>query len=153
MYTEQELNDLNRQIKRRWLMMLLPLLLMLALIVTALIIRSELMADLATLLLGGLMILSYETAIKPLLCYRRLLNGLLHGRNHELDCEYSRIDDEISLVEGVNYWAVTVICDDEKTPYERLFYLDAQKPRLQLAAGTPVHLVYHDRMLREIVPC
>lgn len=153
MYTEQELNDLNRQIKRRWLMMLLPLLLMLALIVTALIIRSELMADLATLLLGGLMIFSYETAIKPLLCYRRLLNGLLHGRNHELDCEYSRIDDEISLVEGVNYWAVTVICDDEKTPYERLFYLDAQKPRLQLAAGTPVHLVYHDRMLREIVPC
>lgn len=154
MYTEQELTLIRQQIKKRWLLMLIPVVLMLVLIVTGIIIRSEFLADAATLLLGISLIFGYDMTIKPLRCYERLIDGLLHGRTHTLDCEFGSMDEDVSLVEGVNYWGVTVVCYDEKNrPYDRLFYYDVQKPRLNIAAGTKVHLVFHDRMLGEIVPC
>ena len=76
---------------------------------------------------------------------------MLHGRIHELTCRYSHIDEEISLVDGVSYRAMTFITYDEKhKPFERMFYFDVQKPVPELPEGAEVLVVYHDHELADL---
>lgn len=151
MYQEQELLDIRSQQKRRWLILSIPALLLLVSLVASLILRQQVMTDVFTLLLGGLLIAGYDLGIKPLRCYERHLNNVLHGRIHELTCRYSHIDEEISLVDGVSYRAMTFITYDEKhKPFERMFYFDVQKPVPELPEGAEVRVVYHDHELADL---
>lgn len=150
MYTQQDLTDIRAQIKRRWLTLIPFAAVLLIAIIVFVILRQEPLTIAATILLGALLIAGYDLFIKPLRCYERMLNGVLNGPNHVMDDgAFAHLDEQISMVEGVAYYAMTVSCTDEKgKPAEHLYYLDAQKARPDFAVGTPLHIIYHDRTLR-----
>lgn len=161
MYTEQELTEIRLQQKRRWTALLVPSALMAAAIVAILVIRgmrqmpdapAEVAVDALTILIGITLLGGYFLLIKPLRCYERHINDLLHGRTHVFENgTFSQMEEDESLVDGVAYYAMTLHCLDEKQkPYERLFYWDVQKPRPQLADGDPVRVVYHDRFVGQL---
>ncbi len=152
MYTEQDLLSINKQLKTRWTLLGVIALLFVAGIVYSLIIRMEALTAGLTIVLGAILIFVFDLAIKPLHRYAALLRNLLHGRTRQLDCAYLHIDADISLVDGVKYYGMTVLQQDEDggDPFERLLYWDAQKPIPQLEQGEKLHIVYHDRMIASL---
>ena len=161
MYTEQDLTDIREQQKRRWIALTVPCVVMAIAAIAVLIIRgqrilddttAQIIVDVLSVLIAFLLIGGYGLMIKPLHCYEKHLNGLLHGITHEIDdCTFARLDQDISLVDGVRYYALTVTRLDEKQkPYEQLFYFDAEKDRPSYAEGTRLRIVYHDRAIGAI---
>lgn len=152
MYTEQDLLSIRKQLKTRWTILGVVALLFIAAIVYSLIIRVEALTAGLTIAMGAILIFTFDLALKPLHCYAALLDNLLHGRTRELDCTYHSIDADISLVDGVKYYGMSVLQQDEDggDPFERLLYWDAQKPIPQLNQGEKLHIVYHDRMIASL---
>ena len=147
MYREEDLTQVNAQIKRRWLVMALVSILLLAAIIASFIIRIEALTAGLSVLLGAFIIFMCDMMIKPLRCYATHLNNALHGRRREMTGAFISRDEDISLVDGVKYHAIHVSekveGDDEL--HERLFYFDVQVPFPQLKEGDRIHVVYHDR--------
>lgn len=151
MYTEQDLTAIRAQQKKRWGILAVPCLILVAVIVYSLFTRIEWLTSSATVLLGVLLIFFYEMTIRPLHCYEVHLFNCLHGRTRELDCTYHSIDADLSVVDGVKYYAMTLLQSDEKgDPFERMLYWDAQKPAPGFQPGDKLHVVYHDRMIAQI---
>ena len=151
MYTEQELTNIRNQQKKRWLILLIPCLILLAVIVYSLTIRLEWLTSAATVVIGVLLIFGYEMFIRPLHQYAVHMDNCLHGRTRELDCTYLGTDADLSLVDGVRFYAMSFQqLDDDGDPFERMLYWDAQKPVPALQSGDQLHIVYHDRMIAQL---
>lgn len=151
MYTEQELLSIHAQEKKRWSILGGISLLLAGGIVYSLVIRSEALTTGLSLLMGALLIFFYELTIKPLHCYAVLLNNILHGRTRQLDCTFLSADADVSVVDGVSYYALSLEqTDDDGDPFERMLYWDAQKPLPDLQGGEKLHIVYHDRMVADL---
>lgn len=161
MYTEQELTELRAQKKKRMLCLFIPAALIVIAMAAVLVIRSQramedtqaqIIVDVLTLLLGVLFIGGWGLFIKPLSCYERHIENLLHGRTHVCeDGTFSHLEEDESMVDGVAYYAMTLHClDEKKKPYERLFYYDALKPRPDFKEGEPLRVVYHDRFVGQV---
>lgn len=151
MYTMQDLTAIRAQQKKRLTVMLAPAVLLLGLIVYSVIIRLEWLTSAATVALGVLAIFGYDVLLKPLRCYERLVTDALQGRNHETTGAFDSISPDISVVDGVRYYAMTLIQQDEETgdSYERMLYYDADKPLPALAKGTQLKVRYHDRSITD----
>lgn len=153
MYTEQDLLSVHAQRKRRWLALGIPLAVLLAVIVVSLIFRVEWLTIAATLVGGVLLISGYDLLIKPLSDYAKHVDNMLHGRRREIDLAFANYSEDISLVDGVRYHAMTATDYDEKgKPYERLFYFDAEKEFPGFTAGEMLHIVFHDKEIAELTP-
>lgn len=151
MYTEQDLTAIRAQQKKRWGLLALPCLILVGVIVYSLTVRIQWLTIAATLLLGALFIFFFEMTIRPLHRYEIHLYNCLHGRTRELDCAYHSIDLDVSVVDGVKYYAMTLLQPDEKgDPFERMLYWDAQKPQPDLQPGDKLHIIYHDRMIAQL---
>ena len=161
MYTEQELQAVQAQQKRRWMAVGIPSVLMLIALIVVLVIRgnggmadtpAQITVDALTILIGVTLIAGWGLFIKPLHCYQRHIENLLHGRTHVCeDGTFCHLDEDESTVDGVSYYALTLNCLDEKQkPYERLFYYDVQKPRPDFKEGDPLRIVYHDRFIGQV---
>ena len=146
MYQEQELEVLEAQLKKRWLLTLIPIALLLAGIVVAIIQRNETAADVLSILLGSVLIFSWSMFLSPIRKYARYVDGMLHGRQREAEGDWKGIEEESSMVDGVRCHALYIVClDDKQKPYDRLFYLDAEKPKPSFREGQRVRVTYHDR--------
>ena len=151
MYTEQDLSAIQQQQNKRWIALLIPCVVLLCVLVYSLMIRVEWLTSAVTILVGAVLLFFYEMTIKPLHCYKKHIKNCLHGRKHELDCTYHSIDADISVVDGVRYYSMTVLQPDEKgDPFERLLYWDAEKPFPVLQGGEKLHILYHDRMVAQM---
>lgn len=151
MYTEQDLTAIRQQKSKRWMILGAFCLVLLAAIIYSLIIRSEALTAGLTILVGALLIFFYDLTIHPLHSYEVFLHNVLHGRTRELDCTYLSTDADISLVDGVKYYALSLQqLDDEGNPFERMLYWDALKPLPQVTPGDALHIVYHDRMVASL---
>lgn len=151
MYTENDLQAIMRQQWKRWIIMGIIGLAFMGGVVYSLVIRSEVMTSGLTLLMGALLIFFYDLTIRPLHCYACLLNSLLHGRTRELDCVFLSADADVSVVDGVEYFALNLQQkNDEGNTFERMLYWDAQKPLPPLTGGEQVHITYHDRMVANL---
>ena len=151
MYTEQELTDIQAQQKRRWVALLIPSVVLLGVVVTGFILRLEWLTEAASILLGVTLIAGWDLLIKPLHRYEIHLNNMLHGITHELEGDFGSFSPDISEVDGVRYYAMNLICLDEKQkPYDRLFYYDAEKPLPAFTTGEHIVVTYHDRELAAV---
>lgn len=152
MYTEKDLSAINSQQSKRWLVVGAICLVLIAGIVYSLIIRLEAFTSGLTIVLGIVLIFGYDLFIKPLHRYAVFLDNALHGRKHTVECTYQGMDADISLVDGVRYYSMTVLQQDEgeDEPFERFFYWDAQRPQPQAQPGDKLHVTYHDRMVTDL---
>lgn len=148
LYTEQDLNDIKAQQKKRWLVLGIPGALLLIGLIISLVVRIEWLTTLLTVLFGALLIAGYDLFIRPLHRYQKFLQEALHGRVRETECLYQSITPDAEPVDGVLCRTVTVIDhdhDDNEKPYERIFYFDVLKPFPDLTPGQKLHVVFHDR--------
>ena len=151
MYQEEELTALRRQIVQRQRLVIIPAVILAAGIAASAIRRSEGIAVALTILLGALLIFAWDLFLKPLRCYEKHMNQMLHGRLHEVEGIWGGMGEDISLVDGVRYHSVTLTCEDEPgKPYERLMYYDAEKERPAVFRGQRVRVTYSDRQIADI---
>lgn len=152
MYTDADFYAIDAQVKKRWGILSIPCVLLLAILVASLVLRIQWLTILCTLLCGGALIFFYDLFLKPLCCYRCLMRNILTGIRRETDAIFSSFSTEVAQVEGVDYYTMNVVCqDDEGEDYDRFFYFDIQKPFPPLKAGEPIRVIYHDRMVCDIV--
>jgi len=152
LYTEQDLTNIRQQQKKRWQLLCIPCAVLLAIIIVSLFIRVEWLTSGATILLGCSLVFFYSLTIRPLHCYEIHLYNALHGRTRELDGTFDSISPDVSVVDGVKYHSMSVFSpNDEGDMVERLFYWDMEKPFPALEKGAPVHVVYHDREVADLV--
>ncbi len=152
MYTEAEMEAVRGQQKRRWLVIGIPCAVFFALIVWGAVQRSYPMAAGATIALGLVLIAGWDLFIKPLHCYEKMLNQVLHGITHEAACTFTSLSEELSTVDGVVYRTMHVVCTDEDKgrPYDRMFYADAEKSWPEWAEGTPLCITFHGKTIAAV---
>ena len=151
MYTESDLQSVLAQRKRRWMILLIPIAVLTAVLIGSLVMRVEWLTSAATIVGGVMLIAGHDLFIKPLTDYAAHVNNMLHGRRREIDLPFAACSEDISLVDGVRYYALTATDYDEKgKPYERLFYYDAEKPFPDFAPGEMLHIVFHDKEIADI---
>ncbi|MBQ7848819.1 MAG: hypothetical protein IJ343_03770 [Clostridia bacterium] len=151
-FSEQDLTSLNAQINRRWGLIAIPCVLLLATLIASLIVRIEWITVACTILIGVILIAAGDLAIKPLSCYRRLLRNVLYGRVHEATLPFVAISEDINMVDGVPCRALTCTDYDGKNrPYERLFYFVALKPTPDFREGERVLVRHHDLIVADVI--
>lgn len=146
MYTENDLQAIQAQRRRRWIALLIPVAALAAVLVASLIVREEYLTIGATIAVGLLLIAGHDLFIRPLSAYANHVDSMLHGRRREIDLPFAGLAEDISMVDGVRCYALTVSDRDEKgKPCDRLFYYDAEKARPDFREGDMLHIVYHDK--------
>ncbi|MBQ8161737.1 MAG: hypothetical protein IJ083_13455 [Clostridia bacterium] len=151
MYRTEEIHQLSADIKKRWICLAVPLLLLLGIQIYSLTIRSEWLTDVTGVLLCVLFIFFFELTILPLIRYRRHVQDMLTGITHEIEGTFLSFDQEVSMVEGVRFRAMNVQCvDDLGKDYERMFYYDVEKPLPDFQNGDTLRIVYHDRQIASV---
>ena len=151
MYTENDLEAVLAQRKRRWTILLIPVAVLAAVMIGSLVARVQWLTQASTALGGALLIGGYDLFIKPLSAYATHVNNMLHGRTREVELPFAAISGDISLVDGVRYYAVTASDTDHKgKPCERLFYFDAEKQFPGFEPGEMLHIVFHDKEIASI---
>ncbi len=152
-YTESDYTSILAQKKKRWILLLIPIALLLVGVVVSFIFRIEWLTTACTILAGGALIAGYDFAIRPLRCYAKHLNDMLHGRTRECELAFIALSEDIDVVDGVACRSFTCSdIDGKNRPYERLFYFDAQKEFPKVAEGAMLHIVHHDLMVADIYP-
>ena len=152
MYTQQDLDNIREQRRKRWFALAIPSSILTAIIIATFVIRIEMATTLLSIVLVAMILFVYDMHIKPLTCYEKHLLNCLKGRTHTISATYVSRDEEISLIDGVKYYAVHVIDNDPENNFERLFYFDPEKPFPDVKEGDQLHIVYHDRELCEFTP-
>lgn len=151
MYTESDLQAVLGQRKRRWVALLIPVGLLAATLAVSVALRMQWLSIAATIAGGVLLIGGYDLLIKPLSAYATHVDNMLHGRKREIDLPFTSLSRDISLVDGVRYYAMSASAFDEKgKPYERLFYFDAEKDFPAFQPGEMLHIVFHDKEIASI---
>ncbi|MBQ2700898.1 MAG: hypothetical protein IJF65_07055 [Clostridia bacterium] len=150
MYTPNDLNAIETQLRRRIWAMGIPGGILLAGIVVSVLpsIRLQWLTVALTIALGVLIIFGYGMFLSPLCAYRDFLKNALYSPNHPLNVIFKSLKQDPCLRDGVVFYPMMVSegnPDDEED--DRLFYYDIQKPLPQLEPGTPLHIVYHDKSI------
>ncbi|MBE5769378.1 MAG: hypothetical protein E7333_07315 [Clostridiales bacterium] len=148
LYTQNDLQMIQRQKRQRIFLMLIPALVLLAGVIASLAIRVMWLTIVLTALLGAELIACQDLLIRPLTNYEKHLKNMLHGRTREVEGAFSRISEDITEVDGVDFHAVLLIEYDEKgRPYDRLVYFDAMKEFPEVQPGEQLRLLVHDKAI------
>jgi len=150
-YTEQDFTDIKQQIAKRWRIVAIPCAILLAVLIWSLTVRIEWITSTCTAIIGVTLIAAYDLAIKPLVCYKRHLNNVLHGKTHEATLPFVALSEDVNMVDGVNCRAMTCLDYDGKgRPYDRLFYFDCLKEFPDFAEGEMLRIVHHDLVVADV---
>lgn len=152
LYSQEEHARLSRQLTRNWIILGVPCLLLLAALIYTVSQRNEAPTIILTIVLGMILILGYDFLIKPARCYLTHVNNALYGRVRETHLPFHAISEDVSMVDGVAYRAMTCMDVDGKgRPYERLFYFDNQKTFPDFQEGEMLCIMHHDLEVADVV--
>lgn len=150
-YSSADIDAINAQIRKRWLLVATPCAVLLVVLVVSLIIRVEAVTTVCTILIGATLIFSWDLLIKPLNCYRKYLMNVLHGMTHEAVLPFVALSEDINMVDGVACYALTCRDTDAKgRPYDRLFYFDAHKTFPTFQEGDMLRIIHHDLVVADV---
>ena len=154
LYTEQNLSEIRSQRKRRFFALAAVLAAILAVILFLLISenhrdhRPEVPVTLLVILLLSTVIFFYDLLIHPISAYAKHVDASLHGRFHEVTVVFDHVNQEQSLVDGVNYRDLIFLGEaDKHGDRERMFYWDSELPLPSFFRGQEVTLRYFDRFI------
>ncbi|MBR3765070.1 MAG: hypothetical protein IKK57_11060 [Clostridia bacterium] len=151
LYSPSDLTAIREQMQRRWLAVAAPCVLLLAGVIVSLVFRVEAVTTICTILIGAILIFCWDLFIKPLNCYRKHLEGVLHGLTHETELPFVELSEAINLVDGVPCHAMTCRDVDGKgRPYDRLFYVDATRSLPTFEEGELLHITHHDLLVADV---
>lgn len=146
MYTENSLQDINRQFTRRVAAFSVPAVLLLAAIVMSLVYRKELATELLFIALGALAIFAWGMFLSPVHAYRKHVKSLLRGRNRDNTGVFKGFDAQHVDKDGVQF--VPFLINVGRTQDERddrLFYFDANLPLPAWQEGDLITITSQDK--------
>lgn len=147
LYSENDLLQINTQLKKRYLVLALVMALFVAaFIVSMTAFRVEWVSVVIFFLLGAAAVFIIDLFCLPLHRYRRLVTAALTGRSHTDVLVYNGAESETSLVEGVRCRGLLFLGEPEKHgEREQRYYWDAEFPLPTFRQGEDVTLKYTGR--------
>lgn len=151
MYTREDREKTDRQIRKRWMVIALISMTVLCGIVVSLVVRWQWLTILLTIVLGAVLLLGIDLFVKPLVKYRAHLRMAMGDALRTLEGDYISRSTEESMIDGLRCTSFLVTDTDvDGEPCERLFYYDSERAFPELAAGTPLRIRYYDRTVAEL---
>ena len=148
MYTQDDIDALGKQIRKRVLVWLIPEIMLLAVIVFSFTRRMEWLTGLSLALLSMLLMFSLSMSIFPVKRYQRFLYNAVKGRNREDLVHYTSTGTETVYREGVRFYPVTMRADTLKEELEeRQYYWDANLPLPDWQKDELLRLRSHEKMI------
>ena len=158
MYSQQDWTEINQMIRKRWLLAIVPAVIVL---ISAVIIfvygqlnRSDVLwmvTSFLTLLGGGYFLFMYGVSVRPARIYRRHLSYMLTGRKRVTTGVFKAFSEDVSDRDGLECHAMMINVGDKDDPEDdRLFYYDVYKARPEMALGTRVTVQSNDKMVSSI---
>ncbi len=137
LYSDQSYLSIDRQLKRRLVLLFAVLAVLLGIFVWAMTARIQWLAIVSASLAGCFAVFFADLFCAPLVRYRRLVRSALNGRSHEKDLEYVRTEPDRSVVDGVACSSLIFLGDPDKHgSREMLLYWDRELPAPDLEPGT-----------------
>ena len=158
MYTQQDWDDVQVMLKKRWLVTIVPSALVLAVAIAVFVYgriqRSDtiwMITSALTILGGGFFVFFYGVYVRPARIYRRHLSYMLTGRMRETTGVFKSFSEDVSDREGLECHAMMLNIGEKDDPEDdRLFYYDAYKPRPEFTFGERVTVRSNDKMVSSI---
>ena len=148
MYTQKDIDQVNRQLRKRVLLWLVPEALILAALVYSFFPRLEWLSGLLLALLMAVLLASLSLSILPVRRYREFLRNAVHGRNRVETHTYDSAQEQPVMREGVRFFEMTFRADTVKEELdERTYYWDANLPLPGWEHGERVTLRSHEKMI------
>ena len=148
MYTEQDYEDICSQVKRRWMALGVPALVLLGLVIVTFVFRIKWLTMALSVLLGAYCIFCYGMLLSPVIAYGRHLDEVLHGRVRSTTGAFKEMETQAVMRDGVKYYPMMISVGDMEDPEDdRLFYYDANLPRPDWKVGEMLTVTAHDKSL------
>ena len=148
LYTQRDLADIRKEIRKRALLLSVPALLMLGGVAALFILRLEALTIALTCLLGVYAVFVYGMLLSPVVCYERHLDEVLNGRVRELTGAFKEMEEGTVVRDGVRYYPVLLnVGNMESEEDDRLFYYDANLPRPDWRRGEMLTVTAHDKAM------
>lgn len=148
MYTQNDIDSVNAQMKKRVMVWWIPKILVLSALVYSFIIRIQWLSGALFSLLAIMIYFSVTMSILPVKRYKEFLNNAVHGKNRVDTLRFDTLDQETVEREGVRFYPVTMRADTLKEELdERQFYWDANLSLPDWTQGSYLKLTSHERMI------
>ena len=146
LYSDKDYADISSQLKKRYLCLGILCAFFLALFILAMVTRTEWLAIASLILFFVSMVFVIDLFCLPLSRYRKLIAAALAGRTHTETLEFSKLEEEISVVDGVRCRGMIFLgAPDKHGSREQRFYWDAERPLPAFQPGQQVTLKYTGR--------
>ena len=148
LYSEKDYAAIHSQLHRRLLILGVLTLALLGLAIWSMVIRNQVLTLACVIGIGFSLIFGLEIFARPLRSYEKMLSGALCGRSHEETFEYSHLEPETSMVDGVACRSLVFLGEPDKHgTREQMYYWSKELPLPDLKAGDQVTLRYTGKMI------
>ena len=153
LYSDQSYDAVHRKLNRRLVLLAVIAVPLLALFIAAMILRIQWLAMVAACLAGCFAVFYVEMFCLPLARYRRLIGTALHGRSHTQTLEFSRVDPDLSAVDGIPCRSLIFLgTPDKHGTREQMLYWDDEIPLPDFQPGQEITIQYTDRNIIGFTP-
>ena len=150
MYTERDMADIRRRIRRDGLALALATAALLAAYVAGILLRVKPLMLAAGVLLVMAVIFFVSFFLLPDLRYRRFLVEMGEGLMHEAAGSVLSVSGEPEYQDGARVLRVHLMLDEPRD--ERILYLNASKRDMMPPTGTQARFKLYGRHIRQIFP-
>lgn len=148
MYTQEDINAVQAQYKKRLLYWLMPAILILILVIFSFVYRVQWLTITLFALMCAYLLFTWSLLILPVRSYRIFLQNAVHGRNRQDKLRFDSIAKDTVTREGARFYPVTLRADTLKEEMdERSFYWDANLPLPPWQKGDMLDLRSHEKMI------
>ena len=155
MYSQEDLQDISRLLRKRWKITAAPAVLLIAVAIAVFVYgqinRSDslwILTAFLTILGGGYFLFFYGVYVRPARISRKHVTYMLTGRMRVTTGVFKSFSKDVSDREGLQCHAMLINVGDKDDPEDdRLFYYVVHKPCPEMAIGTRVTVHSNDKMI------
>ena len=145
-YSENDLQQISGQLKKRYLLLGVILAVLLVPIVISAVARIEWLTVVLVFLFFAVSVFVIDLFCLPLHRYRKLITSALTGRTHTETLEFKEAEPDASVVEGVTCRGLIFLgAPDKHGTRDQRFYWDEELPLPAFHAGDQITLKYTGR--------
>ena len=163
LYTEEELNQLSRRIKRRSIITLIVSLPFFAFFITCFVMHLrvspsnpgpiaddtlKVYAIIACIIAVCILVFGFSFMIRPLRSYRNHIQTSLFGRSREATYRFLRLEPDLSVIDGITFHSLVFEGEPDRHGLsEHMYYWDALKEIPTFSEGEEVSFRFYDRFI------
>lgn len=152
-YTEEYAGNVSRQAKRRLWILFAVVIPLLGIFIWAMIARIEWLAMVSACLAGCAAVFIGDLFCAPVYRYRSLIRSASSNRSHTRSLEFSRLEPDISVVEGVPRRSLIFLGDPDKHgSRDMLLYWDNAFPLPELSPGSFYDVTFTGKTVIDLRP-